>query len=184
MRFWKEGAETKLERELRAERPEASDEFVRRLSRQVTPPARRLALPKVALVGAVTAALAASLGAAGALGAGGTAVHAFTLSVGSLVSPPKLTWAPAKPSSPAAQPTQSSSTPITSGSTNTVSSSNKTKGDDGDDNPYKHQYGHKIKICWHGQIIEISSSDLFWYLTHGGRPPGLCLRWAPYPRHP
>ena len=213
MRFWKETDETKLERELRAQRPQPRDEFVRRLSRQVTPlRRRRLALPKVALVGAITATLAASLGAAGALGEGGNAVHSFTSSVSSLVSPPKLTWVTAKPTTPAAQPTPSSSS---SGST-TSSSTEHTRarrtrrapprrararrarpatrtpsrrptrkraraGDDDDDNPYKHQYGHKLKICWHGEIIEINSNQLFWYLLHGARPPGLCLKWRPYP---
>ena len=37
MGSWKKTDETKLERELRAQRPQPRDEFVRMLSRQVTP---------------------------------------------------------------------------------------------------------------------------------------------------
>ena len=147
MRFWKDKDESRLERELREQRPQPRDEFVRRLSSQVTPLGRRrLALPKVALVAAVTVVMAASLGTAGALGEGGHAVHSFTSSVASLVSPPKATTPTTTKSS-----TSSSSSVVsisntkspTSPSKSTITNTIKTKhgDDDGDDdeNPFEHR---------------------------------------------
>jgi hypothetical protein len=178
MAFWNRTDESQLERELRAERPQPSDELVRSLSSRIAPARqpRRLTLPKLALVAAVTAVLAVSLGTAGALGAAGGSVHTFSLSVVHLVSPPKATVV------------QSTTKPIT-GSSQTTSNSKPTgsvrpdhKFPDPDHFPFQHQYGHQISICWHGEIIQIPARLLFFYLLHGARPPGLCLHWAPYPK--
>jgi len=167
MGFGKKTDETPLERELRAQRPQPPAELVRMLTRQIGPMqrARRLALPKIALVAAVTAALAASLGAAGALGSAGGSVHSFGISVVHLVSPPKATVVARPINAPA-------------GST-TTSTSN---GANPAHYPFQWQYGHLISICWHGEIIQIPARELFFYLRHGARPPGLCLKWAPYPK--
>lgn len=167
MRFGKKTGETGLERELRAQRPEPPAELVRMLSRQIgpMPRTRRLALPKVALVAAVTAAIAASLGAAGALGAAGGSVHTFGVSVVHLVAPPKSTVV----AHPVSTPTPASTTTTTTDS-----------GASPAHYPFQWQYGHLISICWRGHIIQIPARELFFYLRHGARPPGLCLRWRPY----
>jgi hypothetical protein len=166
MGFGKKSDETPLERELRAQRPQPSPDFVRLLSGQIGPMqrTRRLVLPKVALVAAVTVALAASLGAAGALGSAGGSVHSFGLSVEHLVSPPKATVVVRSVN--------------TSGHTTTSTSSGATPAH----YPFQSQYGHLLSICWHGQIIQIPARELFFYLRHGARPPGLCLKWVPYPK--
>ena len=168
MRFGKQTGETNLERELRAQRPQPPTELVRMLSRQIAPMqrTRRFALPKVALVAAVTAALAASLGAAGALGAAGGSVHSFSVSVVHLVAPPKTTVV-----QPVNTPTPSHTTTTSSGS-----------GASPAHYPFQWEYGHMLSICWHGEIIQIPARELFFYLRHGARPPGLCLKWAPYPK--
>ena len=169
MRFGKKTGETDLERELRAQRPEPPAELVRMLSRQIgpMPRTRRLALPKVALVAAVTAALAASLGAAGALGAAGGSVHTFGVSVVHLVAPPKSTVV----AHPVSTPTPA---------TRRRRRRRRTAGRHRRTTRSQWQYGHLISICWRGHIIQIPARELFFYLRHGARPPGLCLRWRPY----
>ena len=74
---------------------------------------RRVGCPKVALVAALTAVLAASLGAAGALGSARGSVHTFSLSVVHLVSPPKPRWSPGHVDTPATRrrATSSGATP-------------------------------------------------------------------------
>ena len=168
MGFGKKNDGTMLERELRAQRPQPPSELVRMLSRQIGPMerTRRLALPKLALVAAVTAALAASLGVAGALGSAGGSVHSFGVSVVHLVSPPKT----AVVAHPITKPVP--------GHTTTTTSSGAAPAH----YPYQWQYGHMLSICWRGEIIQIPARELFFYLRHGARPPGLCLTWAPYPK--
>ena len=122
-------------------------------------------VPKIALVAAVTAALAASLGAAGALGSAGGSVHSFGISVVHLVSPPKATVVVRTVNAPASHTTTSTSSGATPAHY-----------------PFQWQYGHLLSICWHGEIIQIPARELFFYLRHGARPPGLCLKWAPYPK--
>jgi hypothetical protein len=165
MGFGKKTDETGIERELRAQRPQPPAEFVRMLSRQIGPMqrTRRFALPKIALAAAVTASLAASLGVAGALGSAGGSVHSFGISVVHLVSPPKAT--------------------LVVRSVNTAPNHTTTGSGAGPAHyPFQWQYGHLISICWHGKIIQIPARELFFYLRHGARPPGLCLKWAPYPK--
>ena len=158
MGFWKKTDETKLERELRAQRPQPRDEFVRMLSRQVTPieSARRFALPKVALVAAVTVALAVSLGVAGALGAARSPLNAFSVSVVHLVSPPS----------------SASSHTVTT----TTTTSGQTSYEDATPThwPFQSQYGFKIPICWHGSIIYVTPRELIWYVFHGALPARSC----------
>jgi hypothetical protein len=168
MGFGKKPDETMLERELRAQRPQPRSELVRMLSGRIAPMQRprRLTLPKIALVAAVSAALAASLGATGALGAAGGSVHTFGLSVVHLVSAPK----PPVVSHPVTNPVTGQTT--TSGGVAPAHY------------PFQWQYGHQVSVCWHGEIIQIPARELFFYLRRGARPPGLCLTWAPYPKHP
>src|SRR4051794_29842279 len=179
MRFRKE-KETRLERELRAQRPQPREEFVQMLARQVEPlrPARRSALPKLALVAAVTAALAVSLGTAGALGAAGGSVHRFSVSVAHLVAPQKTaavtrtggsTGAP----TPAA-PTSSrsaSSTVTTTTPTGTTDYSNATPTHWP---PFNAQYGILIPICYQGHIIYVTPRQIVWYVFHGALPARRC----------
>lgn len=158
MGFWKRTDETKLERELRAQRPRPRDEFVQMLSRQVVAPerTRRFVLPKVALVAAVTAVLAVSLGVAGALGAARGPVHTFSVSVVHLVSPP-------------------SSVTSHTGTTTTTTSGDTDNGDATPTHwPFQEQYGHKIPICWHGSVIYVTPRELIWYVFHGAKPVRSC----------
>ena len=177
MGFWNRNDETKLERELRAQRPEARDEFVRRLSRQVAPleRRRRLALPKIAVVAAVTAVLAVSLGVAGALGAARGPVHTFSISVVHLVSPP--TPAPqtrgggataTSTNSSASSNTVTTTTPTTTSGQTDYSNATPTHW------PFQSQYGFMIPICWHGSIIYVTPREAIWYFFHGALPARSC----------
>jgi hypothetical protein len=167
MGFGKKTDETSFERELRAQRPQPPSDFVRMLSCQIGPMqrTRRLVLPKVALIAAVTAALAASLGVAGALGSAGGSVHSFGISVVHLVSPPKAT--------PVVRPFNTLASHTTTSTSSGAAPAHY---------PFQWQYGHQLAICWHGEIIHIPARELFYYLAHGARPPGLCLKWVPYPK--
>lgn len=158
MGFWNKNDETKLERELRAQRPQARDEFVRMLSRQVAPLERgpRFALPKVALVAAVTVVLAVSLGVAGAFGAARGPVRTFSVSVAHLVAPPH------SPSSATANTATTTNGP--------TDHSNATPTHF----PFQTQYGHLIPICWQGHIIYVTPRELIWYFFHGARPARFC----------
>jgi hypothetical protein len=159
MGLWNKN-EPKLERELRAQRPQARDEFVRTLSRQVAPLERRprSALPKVALVAAVTAVLAVSLGVAGAFGAARGPVHTFSISVVNLVSPPH---------SPSSNTSTSTTTTNTDGLTSHADATPTHF-------PFQSQYGHLIPICWQGHIIYVTPRELIWYFFHGAHPARFC----------
>ena len=166
MRLWKKTDETELERELRAQRPQPPDEFVRSLGRLIEPvrrPRRALA-PKLALVAAVTALLSVSLGAAGALGYAGTSMSAFGHGFGQLihVTPPSV------------------HTPTTANPNGGTVESDHHEWKD----PFHHQYGIKIPICWNGQIIWVSPGELFWYILHGARPWRECGIPVPHHHHP
>ncbi len=160
MGFWKQAAETDLERELRAQRPQPRDEFVQSLTVGIAParPARRLSLPKVALVGAVTLVLAVSLGTAGALGAAGGSVRSFSVSVVHLVSPPKG----------ASNSPDHVTTTTSSGGTVDYGNATPTHW------PFQEQYGHMIPICWQGHIIYVTPRELIWYVFHGAKPARSC----------
>src|SRR5579862_3347582 len=83
--------ETDLERELRARRPHARDQFVEMLGRQFAAPKRRTGFrpePRFALVAAATVVLAASLGVAGAVGYAKSSVTSFSDSIYHIVQPP------------------------------------------------------------------------------------------------
>ena len=174
MGFWNKANETKLERELRARRPQPREEFVRMLSDQVTPQrrTRRLATPKVALIAAVTTALAASLGATGALGAAGGSVHSFSRSVVHIVSPPKADTTPAR-NGGATNSNASNNSNTNSADSNTASGdtdySNATPT-----NPFRQQYGHLIPICFQGHIIYVTPRELIYYFFRGARPARFC----------
>lgn len=173
MKLWKKTDETNLERELRAQRPQPRDEFVRMLGRQIAPArrTRRSLLPKVALVAAVTAALAVSLGVSGALGAAGGSVHSFSISVAHLVSPPR---APVRGGS-----TVGTSNTNSSASNNVVTTTNPsgiTSYENGTPPhyPFQSQYGFRIPICWQGHIIYVTLREAVWYIFHGARPARSC----------
>jgi hypothetical protein len=88
MRFWNRLSESEVEHTLRARRPQPTDDLVHSISRSVASSHRRSrgAAPKLALVGAVTVVLAASLGVTGALGYCGGSVKSFGHGVTQLVS--------------------------------------------------------------------------------------------------
>jgi predicted phage tail protein len=157
---WKQTGERKLERDLRAQRPQPRDELVSRLNRQVEPPADtrgRRVVPKLALVAALTTVLIASLGATGAFGAAGSSMHAFGISVVHLVSPPKA----------AAHGGSAMSSNVT---TTTTSYQNTTPRH----YPFVVQYGGLIPICWRGSLIWVTPRQLIWYLFRGARPARTC----------
>jgi hypothetical protein len=182
MGFWNRTGETKLERQLRAERPQARDEFVHMLSRRIGPPerARRHLLPKIALVAAVTAALAASLGAAGALGAAGGSVHAFSLGVVHLVSPPRATPEPRSAVTPntvthnTVTTTKPATTTTTTAPTTTTSGQKSYEDATPTHWPFQAQYGFRIPICWQGSVIWVTPRELIWYVFHGALPVRSC----------
>jgi hypothetical protein len=167
------GHDTELERRLQAERPQAPDELVRRLSAQIEPdrPVRRSITPRVALICAVTAAIALSLGVAGAIGSASGSIQAFGRGVIHLIQPP-----------PAETPNVSNS-----GQTTVTSDHYGNQGPPipGDPRswarrsfglpPFMHQYAGRIPICWHGEIIYVTPFEYLWYFVHGGLPARDCF---------
>ncbi|MGZ4360048.1 MAG: hypothetical protein ACXVZW_09740 [Gaiellaceae bacterium] len=157
---WKKRRETELERELRAQRPQPRAELVQLLCRESATAQRSLRglFPRIALVGAVTVVLAASLGAAGAVGYATKSVHALSTSVLHVV--------------------QSPSTLLHSGKTNGSQFGNKGNGNgqlggDGDDHgrdPFHREYDHRVPICHHGQVVFVPSREYFYRLLHGDTP--------------
>jgi hypothetical protein len=120
-------------------------------------------VPRVALIAAVTAALALSLGVAGAIGSATGSIHLFGTSVFHLVQ---------SPSSRSTSPGLPRVTP------------DHTQAGRGLDPwnfsyhhfpPFKHQYAGKIPICWHGHIIYIYPFQWFWYFIHGAGPARSCF---------
>ena len=162
------GHDTELERRLGAERPKPPDELVRRLSAQIEPtgPARHSITPRVALICAVTAAIALSLGAAGAIGAAAGSIHSFSRGVIHLVQPsvkppPSLTSAVMPDHN---QGGQSPSDPR-------LSSHSRF----GWGPPFGHDVGGKIPICGKGQIIYVTPFEYLWYFIHGASPARDCF---------
>ena len=88
--FRRRDRDSELERRLTAERPEAPEELIRRLSAQLGPgrPARHSTTAADRADRAVTAAFAVSLGVAGAIGSAAGSIHAFSTGVLRLVRAP------------------------------------------------------------------------------------------------
>jgi hypothetical protein len=169
--FGRRDSKTELERRLRAERPQAPDDLIRRLSGLFWSGSasglRRTLAPRIAVVCAVTAAIALGLGVAGAIGSATGSIHAFSRGVIHLVQAPST-------SAPRA----------TAGSTVTPNHSQGGQQFPGplpdrihDPNipPFGFQYGFKIPICYQGQVKFVPISELFWYFTHGGLPVWFCF---------
>ena len=164
--FWRRDKETELEQRLRAERPQPPDELVRRLSAQVQPERRprRVGAPRIALIAAVTGALVLSLGVAGAIGSATGSIHTFSRGVYHLVQPP------------AAHPTSGVVTPNhNQGGQGPLDPRFWLGRQFGPGPPFTQQYGGRIPICWHGQIIYVNLLEYFWYFTHGGLPARDCF---------
>lgn len=144
--------ETDLERELRAQRPQPRDEFVRMLTgHSAAPKARRSlgsrpALPRIVLVAAITVVLAASLGVAGALGHATSSFKSLGTSVYHIVQTP--------------QPSHTNGgndgkSNDKGGKGNNGGSGNGDPGDDRDHDgriPFHHEYHHLLPICHDGQV--------------------------------
>jgi hypothetical protein len=174
MGFWNRFRESELERELRDGRPQPPDDLVHRLTRLAEPVRRprRNALPKLALVGAVTASLAASLGVAGALGYANGSVHSFGHGI------VKLVEVKAKPDLGKGNGNGNGST----GSTSTSTSSDDPSDADAaaanatsvDTSAFKFQYNRTVPICWQGKIKHVKLFTLRWFILHGAKPPWAC----------
>lgn len=203
MGFWSRLRETEVERTLRARAPRPSDELVRGISRMVaTPRRRRGGLPKLALVGAVTTLLAASLGVAGALGYARESVHTFAHNVSHFVEPKENDHHGSQPPAPV----------FVFGSKHEDGHGNDGHGNgkggdgngnggngngggqqggdgkggkggdgqghegggDGDHNPYGHQYGHRVPLCFRGYIIKVPLADIAYWIAQGAGPPWQC----------
>jgi hypothetical protein len=162
MRFWNKRRETGLERELRAQRPQPPAELVQRLCRESATARRSLRslLPRIALVAAVTVVLVASLGAAGAVGYATKSVQALGSSVLHVVQ------------SPQSAKTHGSQLG-NKGNGNEGKGNGNGQGGDGDDHghdPFHHEYGHRVPICHHGEVIFVPSREYFYRLLHGDTP--------------
>jgi hypothetical protein len=185
MGFWNRFRESELERELRGGRPQPPDDLVHRLTRLAEPARRprRSALPKLALVGAVTASLAASLGVAGALGYANGSVHSFGHGIVQLVE------AKAKPDAGKGKGDGNGNGNASGGSTSTTTTttSTSTSSDDPSDadaatadasgldtSAFKIQYNRRVPICWHGKIKFVKIKTLRWFILHGAKPPWQC----------
>jgi hypothetical protein len=180
--FGRRGHDSELERRLRAERPQAPDELVDRLASRIAPVPRprRATGPRLALIGAITAAIALSLGVAGAIGSARGSIQSFGRGVYHVVQP-----SPAHTTTVAAPVTA----PQTTVPHTTTVSPNHNQGGSGqlpigflpsrihDPNipPFGFQYGIKVPICYQGHIIFVSLSELFWYFTHGALPAWVCI---------
>ena len=193
MGFWNRRGETGLERRLRSERPQPPAELLQMLSSASKAPRAERGLtpkfaPRIALVGAVTVVLAASLGVAGAVGYATKSVENFSKSVLHVVQPP---------------PTRSTQSAGTNGtrSDNKTNRDGKGRGDgdghggnggngnggngggkgpgggDGDGHghdPFHHEYGHQVPICLGGKIIYVAPTEIVYYFLHGAKPAPFC----------
>lgn len=175
MGFWKERRETDLERQLRAQRPQPRTELVRLLGHESATQrswSRRSLIPRIVLVGAVTVAIAASLGATGAVGYATKSVQAFSHSVLNVVQSPSTSSKGGK---------TDGSQFGNNGNGNDKGGGNGNGGGDGDGHghhPFHHEYGHKVPICHDGQVIYVPPREYFYRLLHGDKPAP-----CPPPRH-
>ncbi len=92
MRYWRRRQEPfDLEGELRAARPEPSNEFVRTLESRVRTDGRsRVGTLRVAFVGAITAVMLVALGSVGGVGYASSAAQDAAVSVKRVVQPKKV----------------------------------------------------------------------------------------------
>ena len=207
MSFWKRFRESEVERELRARRPKPPNELVDHISRLVASskrPSRSRVAPKIALIAAVTAVMAASLGVAGALGQAGSSVHSFSNNVVHLVvvnhhdggNDHGKPSGPPSSSGSGGQGSGSQGGSTGQGGNGQGNGSQGGSNGNGDDNsqgdpqhiqggnpgwdwgrdPFRHQYGGRWPICWHGHLIYVSFFEFIWYAIHGGRPWYTCAR--------
>jgi len=208
MGFWSRLRESEVEHTLRARAPQPSDELVHGIARLVARKRRHThgrALPKVAVIAAVTSALAASLGVAGALGYAGKSMNAFGSNVVNLVVPNHHDGHGGDSNGPGQGGSNTgdhgskggdhqggnggnngggnSNGNGGNGGNGNGGNGNGNPGDgnggqgddgDGDHDPFGHQYGHRIPICWQGHIIHVTLPELVWYFLHGAGPPWQC----------
>lgn len=182
--------ETDLERELRARRPQARDQFVEMLGRQFAAPKRRIgfgAVPRVGLVAAATVVLAASLGAAGAVGYATSSVHALSTSVFHIVRAPssKATSISHKLSIKKTSGKHVKVRKVRKGTGGTPTgdpgngSGGTPTGDPGQrHDPFGEEYDHHVDICHEGHMVLVPAHLYFYLLEHGKdyRPAADCRR--------
>jgi hypothetical protein len=165
--FRRRDPETELERRLVAERPQPPDELVRRFA-HVRPEraARRTTMPRVAVIAAVTGALALSLGVAGAIGSASGSIQSFSRGVVHLVQAPST---PAPTVTP--DHSQGGGGGILGPSDPRWWSHRQFESGP----PFGQQYANLIPICWHGQIIWVTPFEYLWYFIHGASPARDCV---------
>jgi hypothetical protein len=149
MRFQDRRYERKLERRLRAERPQASDELV---LLNAGPAAARVsgsrfrAFARFALVVAVTLALVSSLVAAGATGYAKNSLGNLRGSLEHVLRAPR-----------------GSSNSQSESSTGSVSV-----------DPFQIQHGLTEGVCEDKNLIQVPFQEIFYLLLHGDQPPSSC----------
>ena len=184
--------ETDLERELRARRPQARDQFVEMLGRQFAAPKRRIGFrpaPRFALVAAATVVLAASLGVAGAVGYAKSSVTSFSNSIYHIVQPPsskstlvqvskraklshrakrlKLSLLK-KGGSPTGDSGSTGSPTGDPGNGNSNGNGGIPTGDPGGrHDPFGEEYDHHVDICHEGHVVLVPFHLYFYLLEHG-----------------
>jgi hypothetical protein len=161
---------------------------------------RRRLVPRLALVGAVTAVMLAALGATGTASYAAVAMSSFGSTIGDVVQlHPKTTPKPSVGSRASTSKTSHStakafarsqsrgstsdtsgstlktSTPATSGSTSQTSGSQEQKagGDPANASPFQDQYQQKWPICHNGITLYLPLPGYNAHLLHGDQP-GVC----------
>lgn len=173
MDMWNDRFRRRLERQLRAERPEPPAEFVSRLTRELPRPLPRPGrgiVPRAILVASLSVALATGLGVTGALGYAAHSLHHFSDNVVRIVSPPAPTF------------TSNIGTSLdgfggTEDRTDKHSQSGDPQGGQGNGDPgfgdlgtfapFNHQYGIRVPICVDGHIVLIPLEEYIYLLLHG-----------------
>jgi hypothetical protein len=153
--------ETELERRLREERPEAPEQLVRMVAERSAKSDRRRLVPRLALVGAVTAVMLAALGATGTASYASVAISSFGSTIGDVIystSTPK----------PSATSQTSASTSQTSGSPQ-----QKAAGNPANASPFQDQYHQKWPVCHNGITLYLPLPGYNAHLLHGDQP-GVC----------
>jgi hypothetical protein len=170
-RFWERRSETELERRLRAERPQAPERLVSMLSQQPRRSGRPRLVPRLAVVGVVTAVMLAALGAFGAAGYASTAFLSFNSNIRDVVRPSSTSSS--KPSVSSKQ-NGDDGKGQKAGETD-EHQSNGGKGQDDDDpgnaSPWQDQYHQTWPVCHKGRFtLYLPLPAYTAHLLHGDQP--------------
>jgi len=145
--------------------------------KSATPRSYRSLVPRIALVGAVILVLAASLGAAGALGNATRSVETFGHSVLHVAQSPFSSSTDSKSGKNEGSKTGNNGNGNDGkGNGNGNNGNGNGNGNEGDgdnhgNDPFHHEYDHKLPICHNGELIFVPAKEYFWRLLHGDTPP-------------